>query len=105
MNLDLSVSGKWLGHLNQFADFKLFEFKINQLQREHPNQIIGGGYLEPRLVYTTAAYQKNGNERKESRTIHLGIDFWLEAGTPVHAPIKGEIIVATNDAGDKEYGA
>ncbi len=102
--IDLSVSSKWLGHLSEFADFDLFEFKINQLQKKHPKTIIAGGYLEPRLVYNTAAYQKNGNEKKESRTIHLGIDFWLPAGTPVHAPLKGEIVIAENDAGDKEYG-
>ncbi len=102
--IDLSVSSKWLGHLSEFADFDLFEFKINQLQKNHPNHIIGGGYLEPRLVYTTAAYQKSGNEKKESRTVHLGIDFWLAAGTPVHAPLKGEVVIAENDAGDKEYG-
>ncbi len=102
--IDLSVSSKWLGHLSEFADFDLFEFKINQLQKKHPDTIIAGGYLEPRLVYNTEAYQKNGNERKESRTIHLGIDFWLPAGTPVHAPLKGEVVIAENDAGDKEYG-
>ena len=104
VRIDLSVSSKWLGHLSEFANFELFDFKINQLQKKHPNAIIGGGYIEPRLVYNTEAYQKNGNEKKESRTIHLGIDFWLPAGTPVHAPLKGEVVIAENDAGDKEYG-
>ena len=103
-HLDLSVSSEWLGHLSEFADFDLFEFKIRKLQKKYPKKIIAGGYLEPRLVYSTEAYQKNGNERKESRTIHLGIDFWLAADTPVHAPLKGEIVVAENDEGDKEYG-
>lgn len=102
--IDLSVSSKWLGHLSEFADFDLFEFKINQLQKKYPDTIIAGGYVEPRLVYNTEAYQKNGNERKESRTIHLGIDFWLPSGTAVHAPLKGEVVIAENDAGDKEYG-
>jgi len=102
--IDLSVSSKWLGHLSEFANFELFDFKINQLQKKHPNAIIGGGYTEPRLVYNTEAYQKNGNDKKESRTIHLGIDFWLPAGTPVHAPLEGEVVIAENDAGDKEYG-
>jgi len=104
IDIDLSVSSKWLGHLSEFADFDLFEFKINQLQKKYPHSIIAGGYLEPRLVYSTEAYQKKGNERRESRTIHLGIDFWLPAGTPVHAPLKGEVVLAVNDAGDKEYG-
>ncbi len=102
--LDLSVSSKWLGHLSEFADFDHFEYKIHRLQKKHPGKIIGGGYLEPRLVYTTAAYQKNGNERTENRTVHLGLDFWLSAGTPVHAPLKGEVVVAVNDAGEREYG-
>lgn len=102
--IDLSVSSKWLGHLSEFPDFELFQFKINKLQKKHPQAIIAGGYLEPRLVYNTAAYQKNGNERKENRTIHLGIDFWLPSGTAVHAPLKGEVVIAENDAGDKEYG-
>ena len=102
--LDLSVSSKWLGHLSDFADFDLFEFKINKLQQQHPDKIIAGGYLEPRMVYTTDAYMKMGNERPESRTIHLGIDFWLPPETPVHSLLSGEVIVATNDKGDKEYG-
>jgi 4-aminobutyrate aminotransferase-like enzyme len=104
VGIDLSVSSKWLGHLSEFANFELFDFKINQLQKKYPDAIIGGGYIEPRLVYNTEAYQKNGNEKKESRTIHLGIDFWLPAGTPVHALLKGEVVLAENDAGDKEYG-
>lgn len=103
-DLDLSVSSNWLGHLNEFADFNLFEFKIKQLQKAHQNKIIAGGYLEPRMVYTTDAYQRMGNERPESRTMHLGIDFWLPPETPVHSILKGEIVLATNDKGDKEYG-
>ena len=47
---------------------------------------------------------KIGNSGKESRTIHLGIDFWLPAKTPVHTLFEGEVVIAVNDAGDKEYG-
>ncbi len=47
---------------------------------------------------------KEGNNGPESRTYHLGIDFWLAEGTPVHAIFDGEIFTATNDAGFKEYG-
>ncbi|MGI9531110.1 aminotransferase class III-fold pyridoxal phosphate-dependent enzyme [Lutimonas sp.] len=103
-HVDLSVSSTWLGHLEEFSDFDFFEFKINKLQQEHPDKIIAGGYLEPRLVYTTEAYMKMGNERPESRTVHLGVDFWLPAGTPVHSFLDGEVLLAVNDEGDKEYG-
>ena len=102
--LDLSVSSSWIGHQTDFNNIDFFQFKIDQLQQEHPTKIISGGYLEPRPLYTATAYDKIGNYGPESRTIHLGIDFWLPTNTPVHALFDGEIAVAVNDHGDKEYG-
>ncbi len=103
-HIDLSVSSKWIGHQQEFNDLGLFQFKIEKLQAQHPNKVIAGGYLEPRAVYTSSAYDKTGNNGNESRTIHLGIDFWFPAHTPVHALFDGEVVTAVNDAGDKEYG-
>ncbi len=103
-HVDLSVSSNWIGHQNEFNDLDLFQFKIERLQQKYPDKIIAGGYLEPRSIYTTSSYDKIGNHGKESRSIHLGIDFWLPAQTPVHAFIDGEVVIAVNDAGDKEYG-
>ncbi|MBN4070193.1 phosphotransferase [Olleya sp. AH-315-F22] len=103
-HIDLSVSSKWFGNLKNFNDLDYFQFRINQLQAQHPDKVIAGGYLEQRLIYTSSAYDKIGNNGKESRTIHLGIDFWFPAHTPVHALFDGEVITAVNDSGDKEYG-
>jgi len=103
-HLDLSVSSKWIGHQQDFNDLDLFQFKIEQLQKYIPNKIIAGGYLEPRCLYTSTAYDKTGNKGTESRTIHLGIDFWVPAQTSVHALLDGEVVAAVNDIGDKEYG-
>jgi 4-aminobutyrate aminotransferase-like enzyme/Ser/Thr protein kinase RdoA (MazF antagonist) len=103
-HIDLSVSSKWVGHLKDFSDLDYFQFRINQLQAQHPDKVIAGGYLEPRPMYTSSAYDKIGNNGSESRTIHLGIDFWFPAHTPVHALFDGEVVTAVNDAGDKEYG-
>ena len=102
--LDLSVSSTWIGHRSDFNDLDLFQFKIDKLQKEHPNKIIAGGYLEPRPIYTSTAYDKIGNYGRESRTVHLGVDFWLPTHTPVHALFDGEVVVAVDDVGDKEYG-
>jgi 4-aminobutyrate aminotransferase-like enzyme/Ser/Thr protein kinase RdoA (MazF antagonist) len=102
--LDLSVSSKWMGHESEFNDLDYFQNKINKLQILEPGKIIAGGYLEPRPVYTSPAYDKIGNNGKESRTIHLGIDFWLPAQTAVHALFDGLVVTAVNDQGDKEYG-
>ena len=102
--LDLSVSSKWIGHEKDFNDLDLFQFKLNKLQAQYQDKIIAGGYLEPRPLYTSTAYDRIGNNGRESRTIHLGIDFWLPAFTPIHALFDGEIVTAVNDEGDKEYG-
>lgn len=102
--LDLSVSSTWIGHEQDFNDLEYFQYKINKLQQQVPNKIIAGGYLEPRPIYTASAYDKVGNYGNESRTIHLGIDFWLPEYTPVHAMFDGEVVIAVNDAGHKEYG-
>lgn len=102
--LDLSVSSTWIGHEEDFNDLDFFQYKINKLQTKNPNKIIAEGYLEPRPIYTSSSYDKIGNYGRESRTIHLGIDFWLPEKTPVHALLNGEVIIVTNDAGYKEYG-
>lgn len=102
--LDLSVSSNWIGHRTNFNDLDFFQYKIDQLQKEVPDEIIAGGYLEPRSLYTSTAYDKIGNSGRESRTIHLGVDFWLPAYTPVHTLFDGEVVTAVNDKGDKEYG-
>ncbi len=103
-HIDLSVSSKWIGHQQDFNDLDLFQFKIDQLQRKIPNKIIAGGYLEPRPIYTSTAYDNIGNNGRESRSIHLGIDYWLPEQTPIHALFDSEVVMAINDAGDKEYG-
>jgi len=102
--LDLSVSGTWIGDRDEANDLDLFQLKIDRLQKEVPEKLIAGGYLEPRAIYSTSAYERTGNYGKESRSIHLGIDFWVPPGTPVHALFDGEVVCAVNDAGDKEYG-
>ena len=102
--IDLSVSSSWVGHQEEFNDLDFLQFKLERLQQEHPGKIIAGGYLEPRALYGTTSYDKMGNSGRESRTVHLGVDFWLPAQTPVHALLDGEVVTAVNDQGDKEYG-
>ena len=103
-HLDLSVSSLWIGTQSEFNNLELFEFKIDQLQKENPDKIIAGGYQEPRPLYTDSAYDTVGNYGAQSRTVHLGVDFWLPAETPVHSLHKGEVVIAVNDQGNKEYG-
>jgi len=102
--IDLSVGSKWIGGRNEIEDLELFQYKIEKLQKKYPDKIITGGYLEPRSIYSSNSYEKIGNYGDESRTIHLGLDFWLPPGTKVNSMFHGEIVVAVNDKGHKEYG-
>jgi murein DD-endopeptidase MepM/ murein hydrolase activator NlpD len=102
--LDLSVSSTLIGDREAANDLKLLQFHLERLQKEVPDKILAGGYLEPRALYTSEAYDRMGKHGKESRTIHLGVDFWIPVGTPVHALFDGEVIFAVHDQGDKEYG-
>ncbi|PID69903.1 MAG: peptidase M23 [Flavobacteriales bacterium] len=102
--LDLSVSSTWLGHQQDYNNPKIFQFKLEQLQSEHPDKILAGGYLEPRYFYDTHNFSKPGDSGCERRTIHLGIDFWMPHNTAVHALYDGEVITAVNQKCVKGYG-
>ncbi|MBK8705796.1 MAG: peptidoglycan DD-metalloendopeptidase family protein [Saprospiraceae bacterium] len=63
-----------------------------------------GGYGEVRPFYTTDAYVVTGNSGPEWRTVHLGLDIWDRAGTPVYAPLDGWVHSFADNAGERNYG-
>ncbi len=102
--LDLSVSSTWIGHEMDFNNLDWFQYKIDQLQKEVPSKIIAGGYLEPRPLYTDDSFDTEADYGKQNRSVHLGVDFWLAAGTPVHAVFDGEVVTSTYQKQHKNYG-
>jgi len=60
-----------------------------------------GGYGEDRFFYRSSELFKKGDEY---RTVHLGIDIWLPAGTPLYAPLSGIIRSAQDNAHFLDYG-
>ncbi len=57
---------------------------------------FGGGtwlgcYGEPRLLYTDRAFLKGAHGNSDRRTVHLGVDVFMPARTPVHAPLDGVV--------------
>ncbi len=63
-----------------------------------------GYYNEPRLIYTAPAFRKGRWKASDRRTVHLGIDVFAPAGTPVHAPLAGRVLVADYRDGHLDYG-
>lgn len=104
INVDMSVGSTWLGHASKFGDVDFAKYKFGQLQSLNEYAIVAGGYLEHRGVYTSDAYIQEGNNGKNYRSVHLGVDFWVAEGTPVHALFDGKVKVVHNNANDKDYG-
>lgn len=102
--LDLSPESAWLEGMPDGQDLDRFDEQIQQLQAENPGGLIAGGYLEPRKLYTTSAYERQGANGLEYRSVHLGVDYWLPVGTPVHAVTDGVVVCATFQPDQKEYG-
>ena len=60
-----------------------------------------GGYDEERLVYQKSPVFDTENG---SRSIHLGIDIWMPAGTPVFAPMPSKVHSFRDNANFGDYG-
>lgn len=63
-----------------------------------------GYYREPRLIYTDKAFRKGPQNNSDRRTVHLAVDIFASAGTPVHCPLSGQVVVAEYRDDPLDYG-
>src|SRR5262249_52325896 len=63
-----------------------------------------GRYDEARMLYTSPLFASGGAWAGERRTVHLGIDLFTEAGSPVFAPIEGEVYAFAHNPAPLDYG-
>ncbi len=63
-----------------------------------------GRYDEARMLYTTPLFTNTQHPTEESRMIHLGIDLFAEAGTPIYAPLAGTVYAFANNDAPLDYG-
>jgi peptidoglycan LD-endopeptidase LytH len=97
--MDLSRNNTKLASVNVTDTLGLEEF-IN-LEYSSQQGIGGiGGYMEDRLLYQRSAVFAG----EEQRSLHLGVDIWLPAETPVHAPLAGTVHSFADNAGFGNYG-
>jgi 4-aminobutyrate aminotransferase-like enzyme/Ser/Thr protein kinase RdoA (MazF antagonist) len=102
--LDLTVGSLALGNNPNFEDDQKFEASIHRLLAEQQANVGVGGYNETRPFYTTDRYTVIGNDGPQWRTVHLGLDIWMVAQTPVFAPVAGTVFAKQNNAFDRDYG-
>ncbi len=63
-----------------------------------------GQYDEPRRLYRASQFCPPGSDVDEWRTVHLGVDLFLEAGAPVLAPLNGTVHSVADNRERLDYG-
>jgi 4-aminobutyrate aminotransferase-like enzyme/Ser/Thr protein kinase RdoA (MazF antagonist) len=67
-------------------------------------RVAVGRYDEARAWYAGDPFRVETDDAPEQRTVHLGIDLFAEAGTPVFAPFDGEVESLRDNAQPSDYG-
>ena len=98
--LDLSASNAELCALD-FDDAPTLERFIWEALARGGATVGVGGYGEDRAWY---ARSKNFVGSGEIRSIHLGVDCWIAAGTPVYSPLPATVHSFQDNAAAGDYG-
>jgi len=101
VNLDLSLANRDLALVN-IDDAQAFGRYLNKYLSQHRAKVAYGGYNEKRSLYKRRAIFKNDNSPE--RDIHIGLDLWSPAGTPVLAALDGKVHSFNYNAGVGNYG-
>jgi peptidoglycan LD-endopeptidase LytH len=101
--LDFTANNKELTE-EILSDTNLFSYYITDKLKKANCKYGTGGYAEHRTVYSRSKHF-DSSTGEEPRRVHLGVDIWGEANTPVVAPLNGVIhsFAFNNNFGD--YGA
>ncbi|AUP78199.1 peptidoglycan DD-metalloendopeptidase family protein [Flavivirga eckloniae] len=99
--LDLSESNKALHSIDVSSSSKLDTY-INNHIKKHNASVAYGGYLEVRNIYKRSLhFNKQAND---GRNIHIGIDLWCPANTPIYTPLNAEVHSFKNNTNYGDYG-
>ncbi|HEY7348147.1 MAG TPA: aminotransferase class III-fold pyridoxal phosphate-dependent enzyme [Ktedonobacterales bacterium] len=101
---DLSIGSAEMANLAEAADVETFTRRLFDRMRA-ANVAVGiGQYNEARLIYTSDMFKMQGNDGPEWRTLHVGLDVFMEAGSPVLAPLDGVVHSFRNNTAPLDYG-
>jgi len=98
--LDLSVNNPDLPRAEAMNLERLTAYVAGHIEK-HNAAGAWGGYGEKRDIYRRSGVFA---ESENYRNIHLGIDFWLPAGTEIAAPLLGEVHSFKDNDESGNYG-
>lgn len=99
--LDFTAANPLLAHPERLRDTFVFDALVDEMLTAQHASVGIGGYLEHRVIYRRSPHFEAATE---PRSLHLGVDVWVPAGTPVAAPLAGVVhsLADNNNFGD--YG-
>jgi Peptidase family M23 len=98
--INLSVHNPTLAAFD-ISKYDNLEQYINAFLTVHRAKVAYGGYCEERALYQADQY----TALEDPRCVHLGIDFWAAAHTPIHAPLDAKIHSFRYNDKPLDYGA
>ena len=99
-HFDFTESNKILG-ASETADTNRFADYINRTLKANDATYGIGGYKENRTLYRRSELFAG----EEARSLHLGVDIWGPAGTPVYAALGGRVHSFAYNDNFGDYGA
>lgn len=102
VSLDLSDRKTSELNIDLSTEFALQDYLADYLESKGAKAAYGG-YLEKRSLYDRSSYFGESS-RSHKRNIHLGIDVWADAGTPVYSPLPGKIHSQRDNLNFGDYG-
>ncbi|OCB76049.1 peptidoglycan DD-metalloendopeptidase family protein [Flavobacterium crassostreae] len=99
--LNLATSNPKLHNLaiNNAAEFENF---IEKHIADHHAKVAYGGYNEERNIYQRSTIFKTNDQLE--RNIHIGMDFWINASTPILSALDGVVHSFKNNSELGDYG-
>jgi murein DD-endopeptidase MepM/ murein hydrolase activator NlpD len=96
---DLSENNKHLQQIDLANTMAFSQFIFGEMAKAN-TAVAVGRYNENRVIYARSTHFQG----QESRSVHLGIDLWIAAGTNVFAPLQGRVHSYRNNEGFGDYG-
>ncbi len=101
IEIDLSIHNADLKKLDVSLASTLGNYITNHIKK-HNAHVAFGGYNETRNIYKRSTHFND--ESAAERNIHLGVDLWCDANTPVLAPLDATVHSFKNNTNYGDYG-
>jgi 4-aminobutyrate aminotransferase-like enzyme/Ser/Thr protein kinase RdoA (MazF antagonist) len=101
---DFGVGSRLLGADPSAADPDVASERLFAEMKRAGAAVGVGRYDEARAIYSAPQFGTSSNPTDERRTVHLGIDLQVQAGSAVRAPLDGVVRAMANNTAAFDYG-